>query len=201
MGDRMSTLIFDTETTGLVNRDLPATHPKQPMPVQIGMKLDDDVRNERGVTNQLIIPVGWSMEAKAAELTGLSDQIAYDFGTSLQTAVELFLDWVEVADVIVAHNAMFDITVMRRATKVYCDWEGVDYFDPFEGKTLICTMVATTPILQLPPKRNGEYKWPKLEECMKFFFNESIEGAHDALVDVKACAKLFYHLMDEGIFA
>jgi DNA polymerase III subunit epsilon len=166
----MNTLIFDTETTGLV------------------------------AANYLIQPDGWTMDAKASEITGLTDAMAKDYGTHLVTGVEFFLDMVKHADIIVAHNARFDITVMRRAAFVYYDLIGSDYVDPFEGKTMICTMLAALDIVKATPKRGNQWKWPKLVECTQFFFNEDIDGAHDALVDVRATARVYYHMLDEGVF-
>jgi len=197
----MKTLIFDTETTGLVNRELEPTHPRQPMAVQLGMKLDAENRVERAALNFIIMTDGWTVSEKATEITGIDDALTQEFGVTLIPAVEMFLDIIEISDVVVAHNAAFDITVMRRMMKVYCDLTGTEYYDPFDEKLLICTMLATTPIMRLPPKRNGDYKWPKLEEAVKFFFNEDLEGAHDALVDVRACARVYYQLLDEGVFA
>lgn len=197
----MNTLFFDTETTGLVKDRYDATDPRQPMPIQIGMKLDAVNRREMMAANYLIIPDGWSMDAKASEITGLTDDMAKDYGTHLITGVEFFIDMVRNSDVLVAHNANFDITVMRRAAKVYYDEIGEEYSDPFEGKTLICTMLASIDIVKALPKRNGQYKWPRLEECIKFFFNEKLEGAHDALVDVRACARVYYELLDGGLFS
>ena len=194
------TLIFDTETTGLAKDRLGPTDPLQPMPMQIGMKLDGENRREMMAANFLIVPDGWSIEPKASEITGITDDMAKEFGTHLITGVEFFLDMVNNADVLVAHNAKFDITVMRRATFVYSELIGIKYVDPFEGKTLICTMLAALDIVKAEPKRRGQWKWPKLEECIRFFFNETLEGAHDALVDVRATARVYYHLIDEGVF-
>lgn len=197
----MNTLIFDTETTGLIKDKLDPTHPSQPMPVQVGMKLDAPNRREMVAANYLIIPDGWTMDPKAAEITGLSDDIAKEYGTHLITGVEFFLDMVNNADILVAHNARFDITVMRRATLVYSELTGQTYRDPFEGKTMICTMLASIDLVKAPPKRNGQWKWPKLEECVRFFFNETLEGAHDALVDVRATGRVYYELLDMGLFS
>lgn len=197
----MNTLIFDTETTGLARQNLDHVDPRQPMPIQLGMKLDAENRVERHASNVLIRPEGWTMDEGAMKATGLSDQIATDYGTHIITAVELFLDILGHADVVVAHNAAFDIIIMRRAAKVYAEMTGQTYVDPFEGKTLICTMFASQNIVKALPKRRGEWKWPKLEECVRFFWNEQLEGAHDALVDVRACARVYYHLLDEGVFS
>lgn len=201
----MNTLFFDTETTGLVKDNRPPTDPKQPMPVQIGMKLDAVNRREMMAANYLIVPEGWTMDAKASEITGLTDDLAKEYGTHLITGVEFFLDMVGNADVIVAHNANFDITVMRRAVFVYHELVGTTYVDPFEGKTGVCTMLAALDIVKAPHKNGGkmrgQWKWPKLEECIRFFFNEKLEGAHDALVDVRACARVYYEMLDMGVFS
>ena len=198
----MNALFFDTETTGLVRQKLAPTHPDQPMPVQLGMKLDAGDRSEVGVSNFLIRTDGkWIVDPKAAEITGIDNEKADAYGVDLIAAYEVFDAYVGVADVIVAHNAAFDVTVMRRTAAVYAEITGTQYVDPFEGKKLICTMLASTPIVKAMPKRNGQYKWPKLEECVQHFFGRSIVGAHDALVDVRATAEVFYHLIDTGVFS
>jgi DNA polymerase III subunit epsilon len=197
----MTVMIFDTETTGLVVDSVAPTHPRQPMPMQLGIKLDDSRRNERMATNMLIRPDGWSIQPKASEITGITDDMALSFGTHLITAIELFLDMMDNTEVVVAHNINFDITVMRRACFVYAEKTGQTYRDPFEGKTLICTMLASLNLVKAVPKRNGQWKWPKLTEAVRFFFNEELDGAHDALVDVRACARVYYELLDMGVFA
>ena len=196
----MTTLIFDTETTGLVSAKYDQLHPKQPMPMQIGLKLDDDERVERMAISLLIRPQNWSIESKASEITGITDELATKYGTEFITAIELFLDSVSAADVIVAHNIVFDMTIMRRAYFVYCGMVGQHYSDPFAGKLVLCTMLASQDIVKAPPYRNGKWKWPKLSECIWYFWQENIEGAHDAFTDVRYAAKLYYHLLDTGVF-
>lgn len=197
----MNTLFFDTETTGLTYKNKPDTHPKQPMAVQLGIKIDEANRKERGALNYLIKTEGWEVSQGAYEATGINNEIADSFGVGLITACEMFFDMIDVADVVVAHNAAYDIVVMRRMTQVWSEYTGEAYFDPFEGKTLICTMMASIDIVKAEPKRKGQWKWPRLEECVKFFFNEELEGAHDALVDVRACARVYYELLDMGVFS
>jgi DNA polymerase III subunit epsilon len=195
------TLFFDTETTGLTLDNLPYTDARQPMPVQLGMKLDSETRVERTAANILIRPEGWKMSAKASEITGLTDEIATVYGTHLITAVELFLDLIDDCELVVAHNINFDVTVMRRAVFVYSELTGQSYKDPFEDRSTICTMLSSMNIVKALPKRNGQYKWPKLSEAVKYFFNEELDGAHDALVDVRACARVHYELIDLGLYA
>jgi DNA polymerase-3 subunit epsilon len=61
-------------------------------------------------------------------------------------------------------------------------------------------MEAATPVLNLPPTERmiaagfDKPKPPKLEECIRHFFNEDLEGAHDAMADVIACRRVYFHL-------
>ena len=49
------------------------------------------------------------------------------------------------------------------------------------------------------PRFNREYKWPNLTELHKKLFDCDFENAHDALSDVKACAKCFFELKKQEI--
>ena len=60
-------------------------------------------------------------------------------------------------------------------------------------------MEATTDICKIPPPRGSGYKWPKLEEAYRILVDPvGFEGAHDAMVDVEACRKVFYALKNGG---
>lgn len=196
----MNTLFFDTETTGLKKDKLDDIHPSQPLPVQIGMKLDDANFNERAAFNYCLQPKNrWVVSPKAAEITGIDNAVADAYGCNFITGIEMFLDMMDNADNIVAHNIGFDITVMRRAVAVYSSMTDQPYADPFAGKTVTCTMLNSVDEVKATPMRYGRYKWPKLEECMQHFFNERLDGAHDALVDVRGCSRVYYKLKELGI--
>jgi len=203
-------LFFDTETTGLVVKGKPPTDKCQPLPVQLGLKIDSYNGQEMGALNMMVRPDGWEISPGATVIHGITKETATDFGVHFITAIEMFLDYVSNVDVVVAHNLAFDATVMRRSVHLYSQMVGEKYKDPFEDKLPICTMLAAMNIVKAEhkgklfggKKRTGaqRWKWPKLSEAMLFFFNEEIEGAHDALVDVRACARVFYQLRKEGVF-
>ncbi len=199
--NNMNILFFDVETTGLADDKLPPTHTRQPMPVQLGMKLDMPNGREVGAFNTMIKTGDWEISPGAQVIHKITKEVADEYGVHLVTAVESFLDYIEAADIVVAHNMAFDALVMQRATYVYHEMVGTKYVDPFIGKTAICTMLASLDIVKATPKRYGTWKWPKLKEAIKFFFNEELDGAHDALVDVRACARVFYQLRIEGVFS
>ena len=61
----------------------------------------------------------------------------------------------------------------------------------------ICTMEMSTDYCELPGPYG--YKWPSLSELHYKLFNEYFDEAHDAAVDVRACANCFFELKDRGI--
>ena len=65
----------------------------------------------------------------------------------------------------------------------------------YQRSDLVCA-----PIINFPPTEKmkavgfDKPKPPKLEECIRHFFNEDFAGAHDAMADVTACRRVFLHL-------
>lgn len=199
----MIALIFDTETTGKAAFKDPHVAPTQPDLVQLGMLLIDlESGREYGSADLIIYPASWEVPQEVALIHGISHGMAVKFGVNLDTATDSFLEMIEMADVIVCHNTAFDTIIMRRAIARVCLSRGEEVFDPFEGKNVFCTMKAATPIVKKRGKRplhNADYKWPKLSECIEFFFNEQLEGAHNAIVDCRATARILMEMVSKGL--
>lgn len=189
-------LFFDTETTGFVLERQPVEDAGQPHIVQLAAQLCYDNGDVVSGFN-LVVDPGVSIPKKASDVHGITDDVAAKFGVSPGFALELFTHLYRQADTIVAHNIKFDKLVME--AQIYRIHERVM---PLR-KPLFCTMEAASPILNLPPTERmvaagfNKPKPPKLEECIKHFFNEELEGAHDAMVDVIACRRVYFHLKGE----
>ena len=105
-----------------------------------------------------------------------------------------------MAELTVAHNLDFDALIMRIAMLRY----GSTRSDADErvGRPSACTMKLSVNILNLPPTERmlavglRVPKAPKLTECVKYFFDEEHEGAHDALADARACSRVFFRLQE-----
>lgn len=195
----MPTLFFDTETTGLPNYDRPVDHPSQPHIVQLAAILVDDDGIERASLNVIIKPDGWTIPEGAAAVHGISTELAAAVGIEIRAALGVFLRLRRIATTAVAHNIKFDLwlteTAIRRTFGVLIpEWLGERF----------CTMEASSPIVDLPAtdrmKAAGfdKPKPPKLSEAYQHFFGEDLIGAHDALVDVRACRRIFDHLKTIG---
>jgi DNA polymerase-3 subunit epsilon len=194
----MKALIFDTETTNFVNFKTPPEHDSQPDIVQIAALLCEGVPNgsfiKRASLDFVVIP-NKAVSAGAAATHGIGDQTIRDYGVSPQVALSAFQGLLEQADVLVAHNMTFDASVLRTA------WHrtfGVDLRSLLGEKRAFCTMKAATPvckILKANARHREDYKWPTLSQAHEFFFGIGVDGAHDALIDAAACARIYFELM------
>lgn len=178
-------LIFDTETTGFPSKDLPANHPNQARIVQLAALLLDDKFEERGSIYCLIQPTNWVISQGAFQQHGITIEECKKYGVELNHAIYLFCQLLNNAEVLIAHNIKFDSQLL--------DIEFINAGIVSKDYSQFCTMEATTDICKIPSKRGG-YKWPKLSEAYKHLLGEELIGGHDALVDVRACAKIFKHL-------
>jgi DNA polymerase-3 subunit epsilon len=189
----MTILAIDTETTGFTKPSLPLDHPEQPYIVQLAAQLcEDDGKPLAGFS--LIIDNGVEIPEKAAAVHGITAEKAVQFGVSPTSALSLFANFHQRADLIIAHNIKFDKAVIETAMTRQ------------QGKEMritkpcYCTMETATPVINLPPTDRmlaagfNKPKAPKLEECIEHFFGEKLEGAHDAMVDLTACLRVYLHL-------
>jgi DNA polymerase-3 subunit epsilon len=192
----MTQLFFDTETTGLVDKHAPITSTRQPYLVQLAAILLDDDGIERAVFKTLIDPEGaWVIPDAATAVHGITTEDCRCFGMPLRPAIQCFFKMLLKADTVVAHNIAFDVQVVEIAYyRVTGNGEGSG---ALPGTQKFCTMEAASPIMNLPPTERmvaagfNKPKPPKLSECIEFFFGEKLEGAHDALIDVRACARVY----------
>lgn len=203
-------LFFDCETTGLPPfRGCPVHHPDMPHLVQFAAILADDDREYASVS-LLVRPDGWVIDEKIAELTGITHDMASLGGVTEWSAAMMFAGLVRAATRIIAHHIEFDVPVigaaLYRASKRTPSLNVPLIEDLLSDREQICTMKLSTPVLNLPPTERmvaagfNKPKPPKLEEAYQFFKGQPLIGAHDALVDVRACREVFQELqaMREG---
>jgi DNA polymerase-3 subunit epsilon len=193
-------LFFDTETTGFVNDRFPLDHEDQPHMVQLAAELCDDDATPLSWFSLIINP-GVKIPARASDVHGITDERAEVSGVSPAVAVEAFRSLYQKADLVVAHNVKFDRAIIEIAIS-----RALGSLYPLR-KPLFCTMEASAPIINLPPTERmvaagiNKPKAPKLEEAVRHFFQEDLAGAHDAMVDLAACRRVYFHLQTLGVAA
>ena len=198
----MSTLVFDTETTGLPNFRLPAADPSQPHIAQLGAILFDDADKVVAEINLLVAPEGWEFSSEAVAVHGITFEQAARFGLRLAGVMNQFHRLAEMADILVAHQYAFDNKMVRRE---FCHL-GLDGFaEGYRTKPSFCTMLASAPIVNLPPTEKmlragfNKPKSPTMQEAyMHFNEGRTFDGSHDAMADVRACADVYFKLRNQN---
>lgn len=194
----MAILFFDTETTGLPDyrADIAAAH--QPHIVQLAALLTEDDGTERACFNVIVqVPDSVVVPVGAANVHGITTEVSRRFEIPIRVALNLFGHLAHrmatTGRLYVAHNAQFDTWLIDCACARHdLPWQF------FQGEEVRCTMEDTTHILNLPPTDRmvaagfNKPKPPKLEEAYRHFFGKDLDGAHDALVDVRACRDVFF---------
>ncbi len=189
----MTFLVFDSETSGLPDNARPVDDPAQPSIVQLAAQLcAEDGAPIAGFS--LIVNAGVPIPERVAAVHGITAERAALLGVTPEFALQAFQHLYARAGLIVAHNLKFDRALIETLiARVH------GKIMPLR-KPLFCTMEAATPIVNLPPTERmiaagfNKPKPPKLEECIRHFFGEELKGAHDAMVDLAACRRVYLHL-------
>lgn len=186
-------LFFDTETTGLPKKwNAPvADVDNWPRLVQIAWQQYDNDGKRMSAKDYIIKPDGYIIPAEAAKVHGITTERAEKEGVALQGVLEEFAALIAASDVLVAHNINFDEKIIGSEFIRGNIESGL-----FETER-ICTMKSSTDFCKLPG--NYGYKWPKLSELHIKLFQKDFEEAHDASVDIEACARCFWELKKLGI--
>lgn len=189
---------FDTETTGLPDFKARSNNPAQPHMVQLALVDYEDDGTEVSAHSVIIRPDGWVIPAEMTAIHGISHERAMDEGIPEESAVQMFIAVQARSRLRVAHNESFD----RRILRIAMTRAGIerDFIEAIEARQSYCTCTKAKPILKLPPTDRQlaagftGFKSPKLEECVRHFFSEELPGAHDALVDARTCARVYFAL-------
>lgn len=191
-------LVYDTETTDMWDFKAPPIADHQPHIVQLAFALFHNgvpVRSEA-----YLIKSEFPSAPGAAAVHGKTTEVRDRFGIPYRRALQSFMSAVEHADVLVAHNEAFDSKVINRAlmhVEPYVEEKPHPTFT-FGSVQAYCTMQSSTNLCALPGRGSG-YKWPKLIEAYRLLVDPNgFDGAHDALADVMACAKLYFKLKELG---
>lgn len=189
----MKVLFFDTETNGKpIDYKAPITNlDNWPRIIQLGWVFDDD-----GVITEmqsLIKPDGWEIPEEDFWINhGYSTEGNELLGSPMPEVLERFCQDLSKADVVVAHNIAFDYPITAAEMIRY----GIS--PEKKSRQKICTMESSTNYCKIPGKYRN-WKWPNLTELHEKLFNEGFDGAHDALSDVRACARCFNELVKLGV--
>lgn len=182
----MPLVFFDTETTGRPkSRTAPLSDlANWPRIVQIAWMVTDEQGNEASAQCMIVRPDGFTIPADAARVHGISTERARREGVPLRAALEPLQAALQSAGTVVAHNFEFDYKVTA------AEFLRLSLPDPFAGRRSFCTMERGAAVTRIPGAY-GKYKWPTLAELHAHFFGAAPEVVHDALADVRTCARCY----------
>ena len=186
-------LFFDTETTGIPkNYKAPVSDLENwPRLVQLAWLLTDDEGNEVKSTEHIIRPDGFAIPIDASRVHGITTEIAIKSGVDLKPVLESIAKDLAGASTLIAHNMQFDEKILG------AEFLRSGYPNHVEEKSRQCTMQSSTKFCGISGPYG--YKWPKLEELHRKLFQENFKDAHNALADVKACARCYFELKRIGV--
>lgn len=197
------TMVMDTETTGLPNSSPHESYPPytdvekydNARIVQWTWGLYDDTGKQIELIDYIIKPDGFTIPPESTAIHKISNEIASEKGVSILDAINHFLHDIARVHVIVGHNIMFDINVIKselhRLNKKHI-------INAIDSKGYICTMNNSRNICKLPQTggRAG-YKYPKLSECFKYLSGVEPDATrlHNASYDVECTALCYFALL------
>ena len=187
----MIVTVFDTETTGLHRKGKPLAD--QPYVVQLAAIQFQDKKPIAHLSAIIKNPEVTEIDVRASGVHGFTPEIIGEIGVARGPIFSRFSQMVGMSDRLVAHNSTFDRGVMLAAA------ERDDLFvltKHLQDIETVCTMNSAIPVVKKKGKYAGSYGWPKLVEAYKHFYDKEFSGAHDAMVDVKACAAVYFKLID-----
>lgn len=194
MHNSLSYLVIDTETSGLFKfrdadgKPVPADAPGQPRLASVAFIYVDPGMSVISEREFLIKPDGWSLDAGAAAVNGLTMERLEAEGVPVGDVLDLYTDAINDSRVVLAFNAQFDTKMMRGELR------RAGRPDLFDQTKNICAMRACDGIVIKPDGGRG---WPKLTHACAHF-NIEQQDQHTALGDARACLEVFKHLVAIG---
>jgi len=195
-------LIFDLETSGLPIcpsyknyypiHDLQYYEPSRI--VQVCMMLCNEFLEPVEIKNFIIKSDGFPIHN--AFIHGITPEISSTQGVPFNTMAEQFGSWLKITNCLIAHNAGFDVNIMKSELFRYGHHE---ILTEMNIKQVICTMNATKWLVKAPFKKTGGgVKDPSLAEFYQYAVKKAIQNQHDAKYDVLNLHEAFKLLVDSN---
>lgn len=176
----MIILGIDTEITRFCTQKLPPRDPKQGRICELALRLckDDGTVIDNFCT--LIKPDGWEMSPEAEAIHGHSIEDCRERGIEADLVFARFREMMDLADIVVAHNAPFDRRHMEMEARA------VGRIMP--NILWHCTMKQATQVCKAAGVTNS------LANSLRVVCGRELVGAHKAGADLEACLDIYFEL-------
>lgn len=185
----MKYLFIDTETTGLPvdKKFFPKELDNWPRLVSVAYILCEE-REIIDSNYYIIKPNGFIIPSDSTKIHGITTAEAISKGSSLTEVLQTIGAAINDSDIIVGHNAAFDVNVLNSEYYRYNETL------PVSLKPRYSTMELSKDYCHLP---NNDY--PTLEELYSILKGASFSNPHNAYYDVRAIMECFWLLNDIGL--
>lgn len=148
----------------------------------------------------ILRPKNFIIPESSILLHGITNDIANEKGWDRKDFYKYFVEQLKAVHYIVAHNADFDVNVLKCELLRYTEMTVTEINALFSGIHIICTMKASVNLCKISRNSNSsEYKYPKLNELYNHLFGKGYENPHNSLFDVRATTECFLELSKRGI--
>ena len=194
--------VYDTETTGLPSRWDAGVDAFDVWPhvVQFGLVIvDTDVKAIVQRWGTVVrVPPDVPIDETSVAVHGITRTIS-EAGLYPQEVLQIAAGLLSGCERLACHNVGFDRPVMTCMAKRHGGSLGTFAANLFLRTPHNDTMLETVDFCQIPGKRSGEWKWPRLEELYQRCFGKPMAKAHDALADATATAECLLYLSDRTV--
>ena len=182
----MRIVIFDTETTGLFDPNLPELDIDQPWILQIGAVVLGKDWEITETLNTVVIPAADCVfHQQAMDLHGLTPEVVMEHGKPTRDVLATFRTMCEGADIVATYNFAFDSRVIR-TTALRTDPE------EFIARPLWSPDTFEHCIMLQAVEWFGQRV--KLNQCYKRLYDKVLTDAHDAFADTIAATECFRYM-------
>ena len=189
--------VFDVETTGLVPKGLKynVDFMKFPRVVQLAWWCDGELKSH------IIYPEDFVIPEESTKIHGISQEMALEKGLLFVDVIEEFMQDCIFSEVIIAHNAYFDSSIIKSEVFRLGDVVMNGMINKALDKNKrVDTMMKTIKFVDVWQVKNPRLrKFPTLMELHIKLFNEPFADAHDAGADVLATLRCYNKLVKIGI--
>lgn len=192
--------VFDTETTGLPDRNKHSTtkyyppeelnHYDSSRIVSIAWMIFNKMGEVKYSRYAVIKPDNFVSSDKALAVHGITHQYAMENGTPMKKILEEIDHTLKICDTIVAYNANFDYHILLSECYRYRCRRTISLI---REKTLKCAQRES--VKKIPGLVCRRKRYPKQEEVYRHLFGDlNFTTTHNAFDDTLRCAQIYFKL-------